>query len=262
MELLDVRAVPILAAQSNYEGTTTSYCPHNESYYLKQIVEADRIKAQRCNVFAGEKLSYFFVGRAAYKRDLLQEAEYWELPTCLVFSFFVDGAKRIFPFDSGAFSANRYPSYINMMNLEDFEITDDPEAPHKIIGTFFNNPRNYYRLSARPKEQFEALFDVDVLDEEMKALHKLIQHKDKKFDDRRLAIELQFDHDIELKDRKPILAIFPETYLANGTYIEKIKNMGCEILTYPVYPLRKEYFYYAIYEKLDNFYSSRGYYNV
>jgi hypothetical protein len=233
-----------------------------ESYYLRRIVDTGVIKTHPCNVFAGENLSYFFVGRAAYKRDLLQEAEYWELPTCLVFSFFVDGAKRIFPFDSGAFDAKRYPSYINMMDLEDFQITDDVEAPHKIIGTFFTNARNYYRLQARPKEQFEALFDVDVLDEEMKALHKLIQHKDKRFDDRRFAIEVQFNHDIELRNRKPILAIFPETYLANEEYIEKIAAMGCDILTYPVYPLRKEYFYYAIYEKLDNFYASRGFYNV
>jgi hypothetical protein len=164
-----------------------------ESYYLKRIVDSGRIKAQPCDVFAGQNLSYFFVGRAAYKRDILQEAEYWELPTCLVFSFFTDGAKRIFPFDSGAFSAARYPNYINMMELSDFEVVDDPEAPHKIIGTFFNSTRNYYRLAARPKEQFEALFDVDVLDEEMKALHKLIQHKDKKFDDRRFAIEVQFE---------------------------------------------------------------------
>jgi hypothetical protein len=233
-----------------------------ESYYLKKIVDTGKIKARRCNVFAGETLSYFFVGRAAYKRNLQQEAEYWELPTCLVFSFFVEGAKRIFPFDSGAFQSGRYPNFINMMDMEDFEVHGDPEAPHKIIGTFFNSSRNYYRLNSRPKEQFDSTFDVDVLDEEMKALHKLIQHKDKRSDDRRFAIEVQFDADVELKDRNPILAIFPETYLSNEKYIAKIVALGAEILTYPVYPLRKEYYYYSIYEKLDNFYSSRGFYNV
>ena len=192
----------------------------------------------------------------------MQEAEYWQLPTCLVFSFFTNDAKRLFPFNSGAFAAKRYPDYINMMELSDFEIKDDLDAPHKIIGTFFTSARNYYRLSARPREQFETLFDVDVLDEEMKALHKLIQHKDQKFDDRRFAIEVQFDRDINLQDRKPLLAIFPETYLSNEEYISKITGLGCEILTYPVYPLRKEYFYYAIYQKLDDFYSTRGFYNV
>ena len=33
-----------------------------ESYYLKKIVDTGAIKAQPCNVFTGEKLSYFFVG--------------------------------------------------------------------------------------------------------------------------------------------------------------------------------------------------------
>lgn len=233
-----------------------------DSYYLKKIVESGKISASRCNVFRGEALSYFFVGRAAYKRDLQQEAEYWELPTCLVFSFFSENAKRIFPFDSGAFDSRRYPQFINMMNMDDFSAAGDSEAPQKLIGTFFGNARNYYRLSARPKEQFESMFDVDVLDEEMKALHKLIQHKDKKFDDRRFAIEVQFDHAIELSQKKLLLAIFPETYLTNERYIKKIESLGTEILTYPVYPLRKEYFYYAIYEKLDQYYAARGYYNV
>lgn len=233
-----------------------------DSYYLKKIVETGTVKAQRCNVFRGENLSYFFVGRAAYKRDLQQEAEYWELPTCLVFSFFIDGVKRIFPFDSGAFNSKRYPNFVNMMDLNEFVVQDDKEAPHKLIGTFFGSTRSYYRLASRPKEQFESMFDLDVLDEEMKALHRLIQHKDKKFDDRRFAIEMQFADDIELKDRKPILAIFPETYLTNEDYIAKIEALGAEILTYPVYPLRKEYYYYAIYDKLNQFYTDRGYYNV
>jgi hypothetical protein len=57
-----------------------------ESYHLKKIISSGLIKASRCDVFRNENLSYFFVGRAAYKRDLHQEAEYWELPTCLVFS--------------------------------------------------------------------------------------------------------------------------------------------------------------------------------
>jgi hypothetical protein len=62
----------------------------------------------------------------AYKRVLHLEAEYWELPTCLVFSFFSDGAKRIYPFDSGAFKLKRYPNFVNMMDMADFEVARDP----------------------------------------------------------------------------------------------------------------------------------------
>src|SRR5258706_981135 len=83
-----------------------------ESYYLKKILKTGYIEARPCNVFTGEKLAYFFVGRAAYKRELSQEAEYWELPSCIVRSFTTHGVKRIFPFDSGAFKAKRYSASI------------------------------------------------------------------------------------------------------------------------------------------------------
>jgi hypothetical protein len=233
-----------------------------ESYYLKKILKTGYIEARPCNVFTGEKLAYFFVGRAAYKRELTQEAEYWELPSCIVKSFSTRGVKRIFPFDSGAFKAKRYSSSIAMMELDDFEVGSDPEAPQKLIGTFFNSARNYYHLYARPREQFESMFEVDVLDEEVKALHGLIQRKHTRSDDRRFAIEMQFENNISITHDKPICIILPETYLSNEAYAKALENAAQYVLTYPVYPLRKEYFYYAIYQKLDELYKRLGAYNL
>ena len=51
---------------------------------------------------------------------------------------------------------------------------------------------------------------------------------------------MQFDHDVDLHDKSPILAIFPETYLGDSAYVTKIKALGAEVLTYPVYPLRSQ----------------------
>ncbi|WP_338720265.1 hypothetical protein [Devosia sp. XK-2] len=231
-----------------------------ESYFIKKILAKGEIEARPCNVFRGENLSYFFVGRAAYKKEANQEADYWELPSCVVFEYFSDGVKRVFPFDSGAFDGGLYPNYINMMELSDFEIKDDPEAPQKLIGTFFNNPRDYYKLKARPDEQFKSAFDIDVLDEEILALHRLIGDRNEKFDDRRFAIEVQVNSAVSLSSRKPLLFIIPETYLGNRRYVESIEATGAEIFSYPLYPLRKQYYYYAIYDKLEKFYIERGYY--
>src|SRR4051794_32227642 len=87
-----------------------------EAYFAKKVVEKGLLEARPCKVFRGERLPYFFVGRAAYKRELGSEAEYWELPSCLVFDFFTDGVKRIFPFDSGAFGSKKlYPNFISMI---------------------------------------------------------------------------------------------------------------------------------------------------
>jgi hypothetical protein len=71
---------------------------------------------------------------------------------------------------------------------------------------------------------------------------------------------MQFGHDVDLRVKKPILAIMPETYLEDEAYMKRIEDLGAEVLTYPVYPLRKGFYYYAIYEKLDHFYASRGHY--
>lgn len=232
------------------------------SYHLKKIVSQKSIVPRPCNVFAGESLSYFFVGRAAYKKESFGEAEYWELPACVVLEFFSERTKRIFPFDSGAFSGNRYPEFIQMMEMKDFEIVDDIEAPQKLIGTFFRNSQNYYRLRCEEESEFNKKFDVDILDEEIKALHSLIRHKNNNYDDRRFSIEMQFSESVDLNIRRPIAIILPENYLENGDYIKKIESLGARVIIYPIYPLRKEYFYYAIYQKLDELYKEIGAYNV
>lgn len=81
-------------------------------------------------------------------------------------------------------------------------------------------------------------------------------------DDRRFSIEIQFADHFSFSDRKILLAILPETYLKNQSYVNRIHKMGARIETYPVYPLRKEYYYYAIYEKLDSFYRENGFYEI
>lgn len=233
-----------------------------DSYFVKKIISSGKITPRPCNVFSGENLSYFFVGRAAYKKESGYDAEYWELPSCLVFEYFSSGVKRIFPFDSGAFSNKLYPNFIGMMDIEDYEVSIDNNSPEKLIGTFFSTPDNYYRLRSRNEDWFKSEFDIDVLDEEILALHKLIGHKDNKSDDRRFAIEMQFNKELKLSEKKLICAIVPETYLSNENYIESIESTGAKIITYPLYPLRKKYYYFTIYEKLDQFYKSEGYYGV
>jgi hypothetical protein len=73
---------------------------------------------------------------------------------------------------------------------------------------------------------------------------------------------MQFDGNISIVDEKPICIILPETSLANASYAKTLEAAAQSILTYPVYPLRKEYFYYAIYQKLDELYKHIGAYDV
>ena len=76
-----------------------------------------RIEPSACKFFAGEKLSYFFVGRPAFKRSIDREPDYWELPICFIVDYRSIRRKRVFPFDLGAFKNGDYPSFISIMEL-------------------------------------------------------------------------------------------------------------------------------------------------
>lgn len=234
-----------------------------EAYFIKNIMRTGQLVASPCKVFSNEKLSYFFVGRPAFKRLIAREAEYWELPMCLVVDFNALKPKRVFPFDSGAFQGKLYPNFLNMMSLDDFEVAADANAAQKIIGTFFASPRAYFNLKPRAADEFEARFDVNVLEEEIKALHKLIAFKEGAVDDRRFAIEYQIEGDWALEKDKVLAVVLPESYIESERVVSYIENdLGAEIITYPFYPMKKEYHYYAIYQKVEAFLKSGGYFDV
>ena len=79
-----------------------------------------------------------FVGRPAYKREIHDESpSTGKLPVCFVFSYFVDGVRRIFPFDSGAVVAKRFPDSIlgdGSFRVRSFARYD--RSPHEMIGAF------------------------------------------------------------------------------------------------------------------------------
>jgi hypothetical protein len=182
---------------------------------------------------------------------------------CFIVEYEAIRTKRTFPFDSGAFKAGLYPQFISMMDIDEFDAQFDGQAPEKIIGTFFGTNRNYYLLKTRPKGDFEGRFDVGVLEEEIKALHKLVALKDSKLDDRRFAIELQSDQSLELIRENVLAVVLPETYIEDPLVVSYVEEkLEAQIVTYPLYPLKKDYYYYAIYEKVDHFFRTSGFYRV
>jgi hypothetical protein len=234
-----------------------------EAYYIKRFMKSGAIAATNCKFFNGEKLSYFFLGRPAFKRFTHTKPEYWELPLCVIMDFSAFKPKRVYPFDSGAFKSNLYPNFIDMMDLENFEIAADPHGSEKIIGTFFANNRSYYHLKPRPASQFETQFDVEILEEEIKALHKLISFKQDKLDDRRFAIEMQSSHDVVLNRDQVLAVILPESYIESQPVVEYIeRHLKASMITYPLFPLKKEFYYYTIYEKVETFFRQKGLFRV
>lgn len=232
-----------------------------KSYNLKAILSGGEITPQECDVFVQEKLNYFFVGRPSYKYVTSStSADHWELPCCFIFeSNTVPNPRRIFPFDSGAFSKKKFPDYIGFMPREEFG-TSIPEAPQRIIGSFFGSAKNYFNLKAKSPEIFEQEFSLSPFDAEAKALLRLAGERTiGDFDDRRFAIEIQSSEAVVLAEKTPLAVVLPEQYLD----IEEVRSTiqdkwHAEPLGYPMFSLSVTAYHALIYKEVLEFYKRRG----
>jgi hypothetical protein len=229
------------------------------AHAVKNVLASGQLLPEPCDVFLGESLSYFFYGRPSFKKPAdSQIARLWEMPSALIFEYDAVKAKRIYPFDSGAFKGGRYPSFINMMDLDDYKVTA-PDAPHKLVGTFFGTPGRYFRLKPRERSNFMRDFEVDIIDDEIMALHDVILSYSENVDDRRFSIEVQSDAPVSVKNGKLLAVVFPEEYLDSDPYMTLLEATGAEPLTYPTYPLKNDVYYYQIYNCVFEFYKRRGF---
>lgn len=233
-----------------------------KSYNINFLMKDDAINPQKCDVFTDERLNYFFVGRPAYKHTSdVAQAAHWELPCCFIFeSDVVQTIKRTFPFDSGAFAAGLYPSYIRNMPLERFE-SQGPDVAGKLIGAFFGSADRYMRLKPKSSEEFDHEYSINALDAELSATLRLAHESSlARFDDRRFTIEIQSEEPIKLSDVKPIAVVLPELYLD----VEEVRNTiqkkwGAVPIGYSIAPLSLAMYYSQIYAAVESFYKSRGY---
>jgi hypothetical protein len=231
------------------------------AYALLSILKDEEIQTTECAIFK-EKLNYYFVGRPAYKfPNNEEEAQEWELPCCFIFEFSsIENVKRVYPFDSGAFSGGRFPKYISMMDREKFEVSGVANAPEKIVGAFFGTAKRYMMMRPKDRDAFEAEFSLTVRDPEAKAAHTLaMQTPAARFDDRRFTIEVQSEQSLDLKISRPIAVVLPSIYLDDYDVRETIvKRWGAEPLTYSIASLNVNSYYGQIYELIYRYYDQAG----
>lgn len=227
------------------------------AYHLGSILDSQSLRPQVCDVFASD-LTYFFVGRPAYKVRLSDgEAELWELPCCFIFEYeTVPRPTRVFPFDSGAFAKGLMPSYLSLMPRDSFDVSSIDSAATKIIGAFFGDGRAY--LAGRPKasEAFKSEFAIDIFDPEVEAVHRLaIDRHSEHVDDRRLTVEIQTGEVVDLVVRRPIAVVAPAPYFDNAGFRQQVVEIWkAKPIAYSVSSLSTGAYYSAIYERIQGLY--------
>jgi len=202
-----------------------------------------------------------FVGRPAYKRtDSGSQAEYWELPCCFLFNDLVGADfKRVYPFDSGAFKGRRYPEYIGLMPMEQFEANSNA-APGRIISAFFGSSERYFSGKAKDKDAFEEEFNLGILETEVRALRRLASDgTPSSFDDRRFTIEIQLEQKIDFKSHPPNAVVLPSIYLRDPLIKSKIVDeWHAHPITYEVFSLSLSAYDGIIYSKVKDYLESRN----
>lgn len=229
------------------------------AYNAKNIILNGVIDPRSCDVFRGEKISYFFYGRPSYKMQNKQQiAKYWQLPSVFIFDSDIVDMVRCYPFDTGAFEEKLYPEFFNFMPRDSYEVSEIIDGPQRLISAFFVDTDRFFKMKPREKSDFVSRFQVRTTDEEVSALYDVISTYSEKVDERRFSIELQSHEKIDIYKGKCRAIIIPEEYLESDEIVEITDRLEIELLSYPSFPLRQEMYYYAIYNVVYELYKEWG----
>jgi len=152
----------------------------------------------------------------------------------------IPAAKRVFPFDTGAFASGRFDDFRHSNQcLEDYIIDPAPspgfsvpipEAPARLVSAFYGNNSGYYQ--GKPKDSL----GIPALDFEVESFFDLIGNNGQtKYDDRRCAIEIQVDTPLPV-DKSNVLGLVVPNILVQDTEAQTALSDICpNIISYMSY---------------------------
>jgi hypothetical protein len=227
-----------------------AWCHSTDVFALQQIIRRGELRAMEpCDVF-GERLSYFFYGRPAYKRTCAASIRTTaRAPVVIMMSSdILASRKRVFPFDTGAFDQGKYSAWLHeSMELRDFDLTRLVDSPRRYVPSFYASNWDYLRLKPRlPTVPYSDYYQVE-------ALVSMINDTDgSRADDRRLAIELQIEKPIAFAWPQVRALILPRD-LESTSYLSSFlagPGRGVEVRWFDVAPLKLATEYQALLEHL------------
>lgn len=211
------------------------------------IDDKGEIKPQLCPVFEPEQITYLFYGRAAFRPNLNEESTELGhyLPVCIIFKPDISiSIKRIFPFDSGAFTKDYYKSYLHKkMKLGDFLLEPSEETPGQVVRRFYTDNTNYIMGQAHTSEP------VDPSEFEAKSYEALIDAQGSNaLDSRGGVVEVQTDDILDIA--RDVDAIIIPSSQARSEIGRHLRDLGIEVIPYrPLGRMRPNEFTGTIYEK-------------
>lgn len=236
--------------KTNYKSALP-FLHSTEANNFLHILADDELKTRRCDVFTSDEILYFFCGRPAF-RKVRAEPKDWQLPVVLVFeSSCVSVAKRIFPFDSGAFAKNLYPDYLTGLGMDGFELSSVEGAIDLLIDTFFGSDEDYFFHQPKTLEAVQSRSRIGVRHAQVKALCSMNAERPK--DDRANTIEIQTEQNVRIKDNL-LGVVLPRQYYDEPNIRKHLKKRKVVVRPYDVYPLSVESYVGLVYREVAEIY--------
>lgn len=225
-----------------------AWCHTTNMWLLAKIVRESKIAPRYCRVFK-EDLLYLFYGRPAYRKVSDENVGTTaRAPAVIVFRpEGVKPAKRMYPFDSGAFP-DRYERWLaGGMGLEDFALGDDLQMAQRHVRAFFGSNSGYLLCSpATPSPAPGAEFEVETL---TRMYHDT--GAGGAGDDRRHALELQIDHAVEIGPTTILAIVVPEECRDRSEFVA-LEAAGIAMLGYQLVKQRPAREYQTELERLTS----------
>ncbi|MDW5314497.1 hypothetical protein [Rhizobium sp. PL01] len=224
-----------------------------ESANIWKMLGHERVEVTPCDTFTGENLAYFFHGRPAY-RKFHKNPQDWELPFVLVLkSTCLLNIRRIFPFDSGAFQSSRLPSYVSRFNAEGYDVASNTAAIDLLVDIFFGGDSSYFHGKAKSRDEVSRRNGLGMRHAQVLALCALYNREHLEADDRSLAIEVQTDLEVSIKDNL-LGVVLPRSYFDDKNLKKYFKERGVQVRQYDVYPINTEAYVSIVYEEVKAIY--------
>ncbi len=252
-DLKEYSLAEFLAEQSTNHKSGLPYVHSTEAANVWEILKKGHIEVTACDTFTGENLAYFFYGRPAYRKLHIAPQD-WQLPlvfvmknTCLM------SVRRVFPFDSGAFHSNRLPDYLSRFDHSGYEVSNQKDAIDLLVDIFFGGDDEYFHGDAKPRKEVARRNGLTMRHAQVQALCALYNREQLTADDRALAIEIQTDENVALKDNL-YGVVLPRPFFDVKELRDYFKARRVIVKHYDVYPINAGGYIAAVYNEVKSIY--------
>ena len=239
-----------------------------DAFHFKEILKRELLEPEKCDVF-DEKLLYFFYGYPAYRVNSGTISRFHgKLPIVIIlYPDAVKYAKRVFPFDSGAYNNGLFPEYMyDNFTIKSFMAEPYPEfpgcipipdIPSRIVSAFFQNNINYYYANKLRIFSGSELLNCH----EAECHYELNNTKsESESDERRGIIEIQTVESVTLSKDSVWAVVLPESSLDNKILTKTVVEIWqAKPIPYRSYKRNPSFFIPIIVEEVCKFLiSERG----